>query len=117
MSDAPPIQWCPSCKQPMLADGAVCPRCGQPLVLIGAAPTAARVKWYHSVWFVLFMLFFVLGPFGLPILWKSPRFGRSAKIGLTVAVGVYCVWLVVLTIRAAQSAMGHFNDLEKSLLF
>lgn len=101
----------------MLADTEACPRCGQPLVPVGAVPSAARAKWYHSVWFVLFMLFCVLGPFGLPLLWKSSRFTRGAKIGLTLATGVYCVWLVVVTIRAAQSAMGHFNDLEKSLLF
>ncbi len=101
----------------MLADGAACPRCGQPLVLIGAVPSAAKVKWYHSVWFVLFMLFFVLGPFGLPLLWKSPRFSRGAKIGWAIAAGLFWVWFVILTLRAVQSAMGHFGDIEKSLLF
>ncbi len=101
----------------MLADGNTCPSCGELLVPVGAVPSAAQVKWYHSVWFVLFMLFFVLGPFGLPLLWKSPRFSRGAKIAWTIIVGVYCCWMVLAIARAAQTAMGHFNDVEKSLLF
>ncbi len=101
----------------MLADGEACPRCGQALVPVGAVPSAARVKWYHSVWFVLFMLFFVLGPFGLPLLWKSPRFSRNAKIAWTITVGVYCCWVAFAIVRAVQTTMGHFDAIEKSLLF
>lgn len=51
-------------------------------------------RWYHSVWFVLAMLFLVLGPLALPLLWGSPRFSRDAKIGLTIAVALYTLWLI-----------------------
>ena len=87
------------------------------MVPVGAVPSAARVRWYHSVWFVLLMLFFVLGPFGLPLLWKSPRFSRGAKIGWVVAAGLFWTWFVMLMVRAVYSAMGHFDAIEKSLLF
>lgn len=51
-------------------------------------------RWYHSVWFILCMLFLVLGPMALPLLWKSPRFSHRAKVGLTIAVAVYTLWLI-----------------------
>jgi len=44
---------------------------------------------------VIFMLFFLLGPFALPWLWHSPKFNKAAKIILTVVVLIYTVILVV----------------------
>src|SRR4030095_2898809 len=46
-------------------------------------------RWYHRPFWVVVMLFVVIGPFGLPLLWKSPSFSRNAKIVLTVAMGAY----------------------------
>jgi hypothetical protein len=66
-----------------------------------AAPPAA-VRWYHRPVWVLILLFFVLGPLGLPYLWKSPRFSRGMKVVLTVAVIAYTGWLVVETIRIVR---------------
>lgn len=40
------------------------------------------------------MLFLVLGPLGLPFLFRSPAFNRPWKIILTVAVVAYTVFLV-----------------------
>ena len=54
-----------------------------------------KPKWTTSVWFVLLMLFFVLGPLGLPILWKSPQFTKGAKIFLTIATLIYTVWIIL----------------------
>jgi len=53
----------------------------------------------------VFLLFFVLGPFGLPLLWKSPRFSRGLKIALTVAVVAYSALLVVTVLTAVHVAM------------
>ena len=61
-------------------------------------PDAPQPKWYHSVWFVLLMLFVVLGPFGLPFLWNSPRFPRWVKIVLTGVALLYTYWLIASTI-------------------
>ena len=57
----------------------------------------------------MFLLFFVLGPFGLPLLWKSPAFSRGMKIALAVAVMAYSALLVetvLMAIRAAMEQMG-----------
>jgi len=76
-------------------------------------PEPPRPKWYYNVWFVLAMLVFVLGPFGLPLVWKNPHFSRWVKIALTLAMAVYTVLLVDVTIRmvrAVLNGVGQFNS-------
>ena len=63
------------------------------------------MKWYHNVWFVLGMLFFVLGPFGLPLVWQHPRFSRRTKWILTIATALYTVLLIDVAIRAVQHSL------------
>ena len=66
-------------------------------------------KWYHRPSSVVFLLFFVLGPFGLPLLWKSPAFSRGMKIALAVAVVAYSALLVetvLMGVRVAMEQMG-----------
>lgn len=53
-------------------------------------------KWYHSVWFVLLMISpIALGPFGLALLWKSPKFSATAKLWLTILTLAWTAWLVI----------------------
>jgi hypothetical protein len=75
------------------------------------ADPAPTNRWYHNVWFVLAMLFFVLGPLGLPLVWKNPRFSRSVKWLLTVVMAAYTLWLVDLTVKAVQMAMDQVNQI------
>ena len=63
-------------------------------------------KWYHNIWFVLMMLFIVVGPFGLSLVWKNPRFSQKWKWAITVAVIVYTLWLIYLTFQAVALIMG-----------
>jgi len=77
-----------------------------------------RPRWYYRPWWVLLALFLVLGPFGLPLLWKSPSFSRWAKIALTVAVAAYTILLVetaLIAIRVAiHAALEHMDkELDK----
>lgn len=71
-------------------------------------------KWYHNVWFVLLALFFVLGPFGLPLVWKNPRFSRGIKVALTVVMVVYTVALIAMTVRATQTVLRSLGDLPSA---
>lgn len=64
-----------------------------------------QAKWYHSVGVVLLLLFFVLGPFGLPILWKSPRFSRAWKQILTALTLLYTASLFWLIVSAVQESL------------
>ncbi|MBI4003396.1 MAG: hypothetical protein HY353_00060 [Candidatus Omnitrophica bacterium] len=70
-----------------------------------AEPNAPKPKWYYNVWFVLVMLFFVVGPLGLPLVWKNPRFSRWVKVVLTIVMAVYTVALIDATIRMARVIM------------
>ncbi len=74
-------------------------------------PRPDRSRWYHNVWLVLFMLFFVLGPFGLPLVWTHPRFSRRTKWALTIAMALYTILLIDVTIRAVQHALQLLNRL------
>ena len=60
-----------------------------------------KVPWYYQPWAVVMSLFLVLGPFGLPLLYRSPKFSRTAKIVLTIATVAYTVYLVIATIELA----------------
>ena len=74
-----------------------------------------RTRWYHNTWFVLLMISPVaLGPFGLPLLWKSPRFSHAAKMGLTIlTIGwtMLAVWYVMaVVVPAVQREIIQFNS-------
>ena len=49
-----------------------------------------------SRWKVLALLFLVLGPLALPVLWKSPRFSRAGKSVLTILVAIQTVAVIWL---------------------
>ncbi|MBI4354301.1 MAG: hypothetical protein HY595_03590 [Candidatus Omnitrophica bacterium] len=68
-------------------------------------------KWYHNVWVVLLMLFFVLGPLGLPLVWSHPRFSQRTKWILTAVTALYTILLIDVTIRAVRGAVQLFNQL------
>ena len=76
---------------------------------------APKPKWYYNVWFVLLMLFFVLGPFGLPLVWKHPRWSRWIKIALTLTMVVYTVVLIDATIRAVRAIMQGVEQFNATL--
>ena len=59
----------------------------------------SRTKWYYRPAWVLVLLFVVLGPIALPILWRSPSFSRPVKVVLTVLVLAYMALFVDETIR------------------
>jgi hypothetical protein len=62
-------------------------------------------RWYYQPWSVVLLLFLVLGPFGLPLLWKSPAFSRGMMIALAVAVMAYSALLVETVLMAIRAAM------------
>ena len=72
-----------------------------------AAP--ASTPWYHRPVWVLLLLFVVLGPFGLPHLWRSPCFSRPMKIALTVAVALYSAVLVQQAVELFRTMQAELN--------
>jgi hypothetical protein len=75
-----------------------------------------KVKWYLRPMGVVLLLFFVLGPFGLPLLYKSPKFSKTLKIILTIAVIIYTFYFIFASLEIARqlySRMGELQDMLK----
>jgi hypothetical protein len=70
---------------------------------------SGALPWYHRPVWVLLLLFVVLGPLGLPYLWKSPGFSRGFKIVLTVLVVIYTGLLLEETVRVFRVATSELH--------
>jgi quinol-cytochrome oxidoreductase complex cytochrome b subunit len=73
------------------------------------------VKWYYRPFVVIFLLFFVLGAFGLPLLIKSPKFTRKQKIIIGIIITLYTAYLIYLTWEAWTISLSMTGDLIKAL--
>ena len=74
-----------------------------------------KVKWYLRPVSVVLSLFFVLGPFGLPLLYKSPKFSRTLKIILTIAVIIYTSYLIFMSLEIAKEIYRRVEELKGML--
>ena len=72
---------CRKCGRPIDPAFAFCPLCGQ-------RQKQGHAWYYNPVWVVVLALF-VLGPFVLPLVWRSAHMDRAAKIALTAGILVY----------------------------
>jgi predicted amidophosphoribosyltransferase len=87
---------CPQCRAALDAADNYCRRCGAPTAN-RADSSLPQYKWWESPWVVLALLFLVLGPFALPLLWRSRRFTRLWKYVLTILVAgitAFIVWQI-----------------------
>jgi hypothetical protein len=75
----------------------------------------AKVKWYLNPISVVLLLFFVLGPIGLPLLYKSPKFSKTLKIILTVAVIVYTSLLILASLEIGIELYTRMQELKRTL--
>ena len=75
-------------------------------------PEPPRPRWYHSIWCVLVLLFFVLGPFALPLLWKSPRFPVWAKWLLTILSMAFLAWITMKVFEIVNATMAQYRQLS-----
>ncbi len=107
---------CASCGTVRRIEANYCGQCGRAYTASFPSPAQSKnARWYHNVWFVLFMLFFVLGPFGLPLAWKNPRFSRALKMALTLAMVLYTFLLIDLTLKMARAIMGQVSAFNATL--
>lgn len=61
-----------------------------------------KVKWYLKPIVVIALLFIVLGPLALPMLYKSPKFSKRAKIVLTIAVILFSLYLIFVSVKIGR---------------
>jgi hypothetical protein len=77
-----------------------------------ARPAATDVSWYYRPFWVLVLLFLVLGPLGLPYLWKSPRFTHGMKVLLSIAVVAYTGLLIGQTVALMHAMEDQLNGIR-----
>jgi hypothetical protein len=90
-------------------------KAGRKMRTVDVTEPPVTVKWYYRPVWVLVLLFLVLGPLGLPYLWRSPRFSRGAKIALTAGVIAYTGMLIVETVRIVQEVRDEMKELQIDL--
>ena len=71
-----------------------------------------KVKWYLRPISVVLLLFFILGPLGLPLLYRSPKFSKTSKIILTIAVIIYTSYLIFASLEIARQLYGGMGELQ-----
>ncbi|MBY0369730.1 hypothetical protein K2X33_03525 [bacterium] len=74
-------------------------------------PPGNKVRVIDSGW-TLFVAVLVIGPLALPLLWRNPRFGRMAKIWISVAVIALTVFLIVAAGYMAKYAADSLAELN-----
>ena len=74
-----------------------------------------KVKWYLNPLSIVLLLFFVLGPLGLPLLYKSPKFSKTLKIMLTVVVIVYTSLLIFASLEIGRELYTRMQELKRTL--
>ena len=117
MAETSSAKSCDACSAAVEPTATFCSRCGWKLTTAPTLPQPPRAKWYHNIWLVLLMLFFVLGPFGLPLVWSNPRFSRTVKIALTAATLLYTVWLLQVTMQMVHAVTTSLQDFNATLHF
>ena len=61
-----------------------------------------KIKWYLKPVSVVILLFFILGPLALPLLYKSPKFNKTFKIILTIIVIIYTAYFIFVSVEIAR---------------
>jgi hypothetical protein len=72
-------------------------------------------KWYLKPVAVILSLFLVLGPFGLPLLFKSPCFSKTSKILLAIATLIYTVCLIYASIASIRMLLKTIREMQQLL--
>ena len=74
-----------------------------------------KIKWYLRPISVVLLLFFVLGLFGLPLLYKSPKFSKTLKIILTIVVIIYTSYLMFASLEIGRELYRRIGELQDTL--
>ncbi len=74
-----------------------------------------KVKWYLNPISIVLLLFFIMGPIALPLLYKSPKFSKTMKIILTVAVIFYTAYLIFASLEIGRELYRRMQELRWAL--
>ena len=81
----PSTTRCWSCDHAVDREDRYCRWCGQ--------GQQAFVAWYYRPLWIAILSLTMLGPFALPLIWRTPRLSRSAKWLASAALVALCAWV------------------------
>ena len=71
----------------------------------------ARIRWYFTP-ITIIIAILVVGPFALPLVWKSPALARWQKIVITLILIAVTVWLVKVTVDVFRALAAQMETLK-----
>ncbi|HPO12906.1 MAG TPA: hypothetical protein PLI09_05640 [Candidatus Hydrogenedentes bacterium] len=98
---------CRKCCRHIDTTYAFCPHCG-------TKQKSGDAWYYHPVWIAV-LAFVLIGPFALPLVWKSTRMGVTLKLILAVLILAYTGYGVYYLYKIATIDLAQFRELEKLL--
>ncbi len=100
-----PGTLCAFCYKAIGAEDSYCPHCGK--------RQGTGDAWYYSVLSVAVLAFFVIGPFALPLVWKSSRMGAITKYVLTALILVYTAITAYFFYVVLANSLKHLEQLTE----
>ena len=101
---------CLQCQAVLEASDNYCRHCGAPASSAAEAATSpVKFSYWESPWLVLTLLFLVLGPLAIPLLWRSRRFTllwKGILTALVLGLSALLAWNLWL---AVQQALGSWR--------
>ncbi len=91
---------CWNCDHFVAADDRYCAYCSQ--------GQGAYLAWYYRPFWIAVLALTALGPFVLPIVWRTPRLDRTGKVIATlvvVAITAYVGWELSIAISNLQEML------------
>lgn len=116
---------CLRCRGVLDAEDNYCRRCGTASGVLDSRSAAfpagvesgpaTPLRFWESRWIVLTLLFVVLGPFAIPLLWRSRRFTLLWKNIVTVLAVLQTVLVLWMLWVIMQQLVGPLRELEELL--
>lgn len=101
---------CKKCGRFLEADNAFCPHCG--------ARQSNDDAWYYNPFLILIMAFVALGPFAIPLVWKSKKMTVTVKTAMTVIILAYtalCCYLFYVVLAFEFRHLGEIDRMMRML--
>lgn len=101
---------CRKCGTTIGVDAQFCSQCGY-------RQDQGSAWYYHPVW-ILLLAFLVLGPFALPLVWRSSKMNPVMKIVMALVILAYSYYICYATYRLTAFAfkdVGELNDVLRQM--
>ena len=85
---------CWNCGRDVAADDRYCRRCGE--------GQGAYLSWYYRPLWIAILTVTAMGPFVLPLLWRTPLLSRTAKwvfSAVVILISAYVLWTLGVAVR------------------